>query len=284
MVRYLALLALLWAGPAAAEAELVGRLTLPAGAAFGGVSGIEVSPDGTGTWLVTDKGLLTEARLVRDGDRLSALEPLRTWPLLFHDGAPLEEFWVDGEGLAMPPEGPFYVAFERHTRVMEFPAPDAASFWLPRPPALEAMDGNGGPEALAIDADGVLYLIQEDAGGADTTPIWRFRSRDTGWDTAGTYRRDGAFFPSGADFGPDGHLYVVERAFSNFRFRVQVRRLDLATGTEQVVLRTRRGVEGNIEGIAVWQDSAGATRLVLVTDNNGLEAQRNEIVEYRLTD
>ncbi|KPP93078.1 MAG: hypothetical protein HLUCCA08_10795 [Rhodobacteraceae bacterium HLUCCA08] len=284
MRRLLTLLALTWAGPAWAEAELLGRLSLSGAPAFIGVSGLEVSADGTEAWLLTDKGLLSRAILSRDGDRLSGIELHDTHALLFHTGEPLQDFWTDSEGLAMPPEGPFFVSFERHARVMEYPAPDAASTWLPRPPEIAAMNGNGGPEALAIDAGGALYLLQEDAGGADTAPIWRFADRATGWQPVFDYRRDGAFYPSGADFGPDGRLYVLERAFINFRFAVQVRRLDLATGTDEVVLRTARGVEGNLEGLAVWRDAAGATRLLLVTDNNGLDRQRNEIVEYRLTE
>lgn len=283
MRRLIVLLALTWAGPALAEAEFLGRLTLSGASAFNGVSGLEVSPDGTEAWLLTDKGLLSRATLTREGDALAAIALQDTHALLFHTGAPLQDFWTDSEGLAMPPAGPFFVSFERHARVMEYPAPDAASTWLPRPPEIAAMNGNGGPEALAIDAGGALYLLQEDAGGAETAPIWRFADRETGWQPVHDYRRDGAFYPAGADFGPDGRLYVLERAFFNLRFVSQVRRIDLATGEDTVVLRTARGAEGNLEGIAVWQDAAGAIRLLLATDNNGLDRQRNEIVEYRLT-
>jgi hypothetical protein len=88
----------------------------------------------------------------------------------------------------------------------------------------------------------------------------------------------------GADFGPDGLFYILERTVSPLGFRSRVRRFDLNVQglDEQVLLSTLPSKHGNLEGISVWRDSAGQTRVTMVSDNNFLSVLRSEIVEYSL--
>jgi hypothetical protein len=81
----------------------------------------------------------------------------------------------------------------------------------------------------------------------------------------------------GADFGPDGLFYILERTVSPLGFRSRVQGLD-----DQVLLSTLPSKHGNLEGISVWRDSAGQTRVTMVSDNNFLSVLRSEIVEYSL--
>ncbi|WP_299349376.1 hypothetical protein [uncultured Shimia sp.] len=56
-------------------------------------------------------------------------------------------------------------------------------------------------------------------------------------------RLDG-FDPVGADFGPDGRLFILERGFNGVGFRSRVRRFDVTEGgaqNEVEVLRTGTG-------------------------------------------
>ena len=91
---------------------------------------------------------------------------------------------------------------------------------------------------------------------------------------------------AGADTGPDGRLYVLEREFAKWRgFATRVR--SFAYGAdgltdEQLVLQTPIGQHDNLEGLAVWQDDTGAIRLTMVSDDNFFVFQRTEFVEYRL--
>lgn len=154
---------------------------------------------------------------------------------------------------------------------------------LPRDPAFDLYEKNAGFEALAGAPDGTLYAIPERSGGS-TQPFPVHRFRDGAWDTARMVPRRGAFLPVGADIGPDGRLYLLERAFSPLGFRSRIRRFDPdePNGDIDTLLTTRLGLHDNLEGLAVWTAPSGATCVTMVSDDNFLPIQRSEIVEYVL--
>ncbi len=98
--------------------------------------------------------------------------------------------------------------------------------------------------------------------------------------------RRGSFLPTGADIGPDGLLYILERAFTALGFRSRIRRLDPAApgAGVQTLITTPMGLHDNLEGISVWRSNTGATCLTLVSDDNFLAIQTSELVEYALTE
>jgi hypothetical protein len=51
-----------------------------------------------------------------------------------------------------------------------------------------------------------------------------------------------------------------------------------------VLLETAPGAFGNLEGLSVWQDAAGALRLTLVADDNFLFFLGTEVVEFTVPD
>ncbi|MBL4813456.1 MAG: esterase-like activity of phytase family protein [Rhodobacteraceae bacterium] len=105
---------------------------------------------------------------------------------------------------------------------------------LPRPPRQAGLHPNATYEALAFAPDGTLYTLPEGSPSYMTGfPVFQY----TGgvWIQAFTLPPIDGFKPTGADFGPDGRLYILERAFSGLGFRTQVRRM-LPNGTEQEVL------------------------------------------------
>ena len=83
---------------------------------------------------------------------------------------------------------------------------------VPPHPDFRRLQANSGLEALAIDAEGVLYAIPERSGKLER-PFPVYRLRDGRWQTQGALRRDGAFLVADAIFGPDGRLYLLERDF-----------------------------------------------------------------------
>lgn len=254
--------------------------------AFGGFSGLELTENGKGFVALSDRGTLWRGTVTRDGaGQITALTT--QGPVVLHDsaGKPIAGQTGDSEGLALAADGSVFVSFEGLARVAHYPADGGPARKLPRPKAFAGFQTNSALEALAIAPDGTLYTLPERSGRLDLPfEIWRFRGG--AWSQPFTLPRDGGFLPVGADFGPDGRLYLLERDFwgiLGFLSRVRVFRIagDRLTGGE-VLLQTGAGRHDNLEGISVWRDGSGALRLTMISDDNFSLFQSTEIVEYRL--
>ena len=91
-----------------------------------------------------------------------------------------------------------------------------------------------------------------------------------------------------ADFGPDGKFYLLERDFGWLTgFATRIRRFTLGPNgfsDEVTLIETPFGELDNMEGISVWRDDAGRTRITLISDDNFFPLQRTMFVEYVLAE
>jgi hypothetical protein len=267
---------------------------------FGGFSAIEVSEDGSRFTAINDKGSLVQGALVRGAD--GRLVEVRSGPihrLKANGQEPLLAGRTDSEGMAVAPDGTVYVSFEGVPRVLRYADLMGPAENLPTPPEFADFPRNAALEALAMDARGVLYTFPEEMKGSKRIrlltgqpgnprggdfPVWRFDG--TRWTQPFDLPRAGGFLPVGADFGPDGRLYVLERSFHGIAgFASRVRSFSVgarALGDARLVLQSPSGLHGNLEGLSVWRDAGGEIRLTMVADSNFLAFQRTEIVEYHL--
>lgn len=245
------------------------RLDLMRSVHFGGVSGYERV--GTRQVFLTDRGTV----FIRDDAGLRGLR------LLGEDGLVLARGMRDSEGLALSVQG-FAISFEGRHRVALYDADGRLQRILPVPEAFGRLGGNAGLEALAVDGAGRLVAIPEQSGATNTPyPVFVFELG--AWRQAALPRR-GAFLPVGADFGPKGRLYLLERDFLSFGFRTRIRRFDwdgAGFSNEETLLQTGFGTHGNMEGIAVFEEGSD-TFIELVSDNNFLPVMRGELVRYRV--
>ncbi|WP_212522698.1 esterase-like activity of phytase family protein [Actibacterium sp. MT2.3-13A] len=286
ILALLALSTLTSATPPPGRAQLAGRLgwSMP-GEAFGGLSGLELTADGAHFTALSDRGSIVTGTLLREGGEIAGVAGLRLVPLKGTEGGALKRFQSDAEGLAIRPDGRIYVSFENFHRVWTYRDAASEAAWLPRHPDFKVMQGNASLEALAIAPDGTLYTLPERSGRKDWPfPVYRYRNGT--WTQPFFLPRRGDFLPVGADFGPDGRLYLLERDFRGlFGFRSRVRRFDVTArglSGEQTLLTTHAGQHDNLEGLSVWRDADGAIRLTMVSDDNFNRLQRTEFVEYRL--
>ncbi|GGL56060.1 esterase-like activity of phytase family protein [Wenxinia marina] len=273
----------LWAGVAVAgvlrQDSVVWTMDDPG---FGGFSAIHVFPGGERFVAVSDRAMIVEGQFLRDGNGdITAVESRHPAPLPDENGDPIEGVRADSEGVAVGPDGTIYLSFEGVARLRVEDAGDGLPRRLPRHPDFATLQSNSALEALAIGPDGALYTIPERSGRADR-PFPVYRLKDGAWDIPFELPRRGPFLVSGADIGPDGRLYVLERDFTGIGFRSRVRRFDLAGGSEETLLETGTGVHDNLEGISVWRQADGRLRMTLISDDNFRWFQVTEIAEYVL--
>ncbi len=254
---------------------------------LGGLSALELSSDGTQITLLSDRGTASSGTITRDAQgAITAVTLAAFTPLLGKTDAPLAEHRTDSEGLAMAPDGTSFVSFEGVARVLHYSDLSGLAENLPTPPAFEALQVNSALEALAIDDAGILYTIPERSGDEGRPfPIYRYQNGI--WDNQLSLPRALGFLPVGADFGPDGKLYILERQFhgiSGFSSRLTRYVVTDIVGAPQVLLESPIGFHDNLEGVAIWRDSAGHLRATMVADDNFLPFLSSGLVEYSLPD
>lgn len=249
---------------------------------FGGFSAIEVSDDGQSFVVLSDRGAILQGQFQREDGKINGITAGPLERLTNGTGGPLDRARTDSEGLAIGAGGEVFISFEGVARVRTETGPTGGPAALPVHPDFPSLQNNSALEALAIGPDGALYTIPERSGRLDRPfPVYRFRNGQ--WDIPFVIPRTDSYLVAGADVGPDGRLYILERSFNGLAFGSRVRRFGLDGSGGERVIETRAGTRDNLEGIAVWRDEAGLI-VTMISDNNFNWFQRTEIVEYRLPD
>ena len=258
----------LWVGSNTNDSDIA---IASADARVAGLSGLVVSPDGAGFTALGDRGVLVRGTLTRkDGVLVSAradsVEVLRDVM-----GEPIERGENDAEGLALTAKGDVVISFEgKVPRISRFDA-KTREHVLSRFPEPGRMRGdNASLEALALDDRGrPVTLMEQPLQYRDRTEIYRLQ--DGKWTVIGYLMLSDGFLPVGAEFAPDGSLYVLERRFNFGGLRSRLRRVVLGDPvlSGQVVWAPEKSY-GNLEGLSLWTDGDGSLRAVMVADNNQL--------------
>lgn len=244
-----------------------------------------MDPDGTAFWAVSDRGRLIRASVLRaQSGRILSIREERILPLQSPRGGFLSRFFDDSEGLTRVDNG-FFVSFEGEHRIAYLENPEARTRPRPRDPRFERFGVNSGLEALATDANGRILAIPERSGGSKRPfPVFRWDGID--WEIPYRIPREGDFLPTGADLGPDGKLYLLERSFSFLGgFRIRIRRFVLGDQEllePEVLLIGGSNAYDNAEGISLWRAPGGEIRLSIISDNNFQPLQRTILSEFRV--
>lgn len=251
--------------------------------AFGGFSSIHIYPDGRHFLSTSDQGHFLTGEIIRDGRKIIKIKSMQLIPIRDTKGKLLRKYNVDAEGIAVGADGRVYVSFEAFHRVRSYQTLYSKATSLPHHPDFKNLQNNSSLEALAIDSKGRLYTIPERSGDLNRPfPVYRYSGKK--WDRKFSIPRLNDHLVVGADFGPDGRFYLLERHYAPLQgFSTRVRRFNLTNkGFDQgeTLLKTRVGQHDNLEGISVWQDDQGNMRVTLIADDNFRWFQRTEIVEY----
>ncbi|MFQ5958466.1 MAG: esterase-like activity of phytase family protein [Alphaproteobacteria bacterium] len=276
--------------------EYLGGLALSAeDSRFGGLSGLDVSADGTRMTAVTDRGHWVTARLVYDdGGRLTGVADGAIDPIRDETGRPVARPWNDAEEIARLADGTLLVSFEHRHRIWAYrdfgALVSARAQALHVPGALAAAPFNGGLEALTALADGRLLAVTEkhfkgkgavnawllSAGGSREQPL--------------SYAVDSDFRPTSLATLPDGDVLALERRFTAVAgAAARLRRIDkeaiapgaTLAGREIARLAPPLTVD-NFEGLALRRDAGGAVQLYMISDDNFRPHQRTLLMHFRL--
>ena len=250
---------------------------------FGGFSALELSADGRQFYALSDRAVLYTGTVSRsDSGAVSVVKITEKNPLRAADGGKMPRYSDDAEGLALAADGTLFASFEAMHRAARLSPENGRVHDLKGHPDFKGFQNNSSLEALAVDAAGRLYTLPERSGAQDRPfPVYR-RLVDGEWETFGSVSREGEFLPVGADFGPDGQFYLLERWFTGLGFASRVRRFDVGSdGFENGVelFRSFNASHDNLEGLAVWEDEAGV-HLTMISDDNFRFFQRTEFVDY----
>jgi len=261
---------------------------------FGGISGLQVSADGTRLLAITDKGKWLGAHLIYEKDRLAGLDQVELLALRGEDGRVISgKKWTDSESLTLEQpgnlSGPAYVSFEGRHRILYYPAGlSGKPSPVQMPSGLAQAPSNKGIEAFGRRADGSFIALAEEYLDRD--------GNHTGWlvgkDRAHNIylRREGEFDPTDLEFLPDGDLLVLERRYSLLGGPgMQIRRIRADTikpdalldGEVLINLTARYGID-NFEGLAARVNAAGETIIYVVSDNNFNPLQKNLLLMFKL--
>lgn len=257
--------------------------THPGDARFGGFSGLELDASGTNLIALSDHPALFYATVQRDANHDIVDVTVDNWARLTSDyGNYIDMLNGDTEGLALTRRNGLFLSLEgTHTLNYIFPNSHVVN-WIDIAPELTTLPWNRGVEAVAIDDVGRPILFREGFEPSGEAKVFRFEGNS--WTAPYTLQKRGNFVPVGADIGPDGRLYLLERGFVPLiGFKTQIRSFSIThddLGDEQLLFRSHLRQFDNLEGLAAWQDPAGNIRLTTISDDNFKWFQKTQIVEF----
>lgn len=262
--------------------------------AFGGWSGLHVSPDGRSLTAVSDQGSWLSATIDHDSDgNLAGLSGARLGPMLGLDGKPVPgRSWADAEGLARLPEGSWLVSYERHHRLWRYATLEDSAVAVEGPADIARQSASAGIKSLTATAGGQVVAISQGLSQQpDTVVGW------IGLPEGGRYRWQKFSYAVSADFRPtgiaalpDGSFIVLEYAFDavhGARSRLvqvaadQLKPDAVVRGTELVIIARPYNVE-KYEAISVTRGRRGETLIWLLSDDDVNPLQRNLLLQLEL--
>ncbi|MEO5806550.1 esterase-like activity of phytase family protein [Devosia sp.] len=268
---------------------------------FGGLSGIAFTGADQHVAFVSDRGNFISGQLIYDdAARLLGFIGATIEPIQNSKGAPLpRQYSRDAEAIAVATHAGKPVAvrvgFEHLTRVADFALtndiPGGAAREVTIPDFLSNTRTNESLEAVCVAPDtspiaGSTLLLTEGVIDGDGQHVaWLLGQNDKG---ALSYHSDSDTNPSDCAFLPNGDLLVLERGISFLSFTMTLRRVkaaDVRPGnlmTGEVLLQASGGDIDNMEQVGVHTAPNGETRIVLGSDNNFNDWERNLLLEFTL--
>jgi hypothetical protein len=271
------------------------QLEAPGQARFGGLSGLQVLPDGA-FYAHSDDGGWFAGRLTFDpAGRLLGVSDTRMAAMRDEAGKPFaSKRDGDAEDLARLPDGRFAVSFEQRHRVLIYDlagkGPDAPASVGPVLAASEQMNPNEGLEGLAALADGTLVGMAEFPPRGERAPVWIIPANAVGPQApVATTRVTQGYGVVALATLPNGDLLKMERFFLPLiGVRINLRHVPAsslkatppqAEGRLIAQLETPLTLD-NFEGLAAVPGNDGAVRIYMISDDNFSDSQKTILLAF----
>jgi hypothetical protein len=267
---------------------------------FGGVSAIDVEPDGSHFLAITDNGSWLRGRIVYQDGKPAGIADAAMAPILGEDDKPLaSRGWFDVEALTEL-GGMFYIGIERVEKIVRFDYRRDGLLARGEPIAVPAefstFTFNKSLECLTSGPDnshlaGSLIVITErslDSAGNNRSFI--LKPGDGKHAARFSVKRSDDFDVTDCTILPPDDLLLLERRYSPARgVAMRIRRIPLVEIKPGALVDGKPLIEAdlafqidNMEGIAVHRDAVGETVITLVSDDNFSVLQRNLLLQFTL--
>ncbi|HEY0223385.1 MAG TPA: esterase-like activity of phytase family protein, partial [Pseudolabrys sp.] len=266
---------------------------------FGGISALNIEPDGARILAITDNGSWLRGRIVYRDDRPAGIADAEMAPILGPDGKPLAATgWFDVESLTEL-DGMHYIGIERVEQIVRFNFRRdgllARGEAIPVPPDFKTFTFNkslecvmGGPRDSNLA--GKLVVITErslDAAGNHRAFLLKGDQVERF-----SVKRSDDFDVTDCTVLPPSDMLLLERRYTPARGpAMRIRRIPLASLKPGAPVDGKILIEAdinyqidNMEGIAVHRNAGGETIVTLVSDDNFSFVQRNLLLQFKLVD
>lgn len=268
---------------------------------FGGMSGLAPVGPNQHVVFVSDRGQFVSGQLAYDdkarligliGVTIEAMQNSKGQPLprqYARDAESVETVFRDGVAVAVR------VSFEHLTRVADYAlsngVPTGPAREVPLPDWLTQLRTNESLESVCIAPPaspiaGSTVLITENALDSEGHHRgWMLGQSDKG---PLSYIGSSGLVPTDCAFLPNGDMLVLERGLSFLSFSMTLRRVkaaDVVPGAVmqgELLLSAGGGQVDNMESLAVHTAPDGETRILIGSDNNFMDWQRNLLLEFAL--
>ncbi len=263
---------------------------------FGGFSGLSIG--GRRLTAVSDQGHWLTAELELDPrGTVTGLRAARMGSLCDDDAVPVAGERRDAEEVQYLPGHGYVVSFERHHRLVLYPASGNGAHALagvprpfPFPPAIVPTRRNKGMEAVVLLADGRLLTFAEDLRTIDDDIIgWIGHPQTRDWRHLILPAFED-YLPTGATLLPGGDLLLLVRSYrEETGNRIRILLLESSSLVPDARLQPIElarieppATVDNMEAVATGTGPGGETFIYLLSDNNYNDGQRTLLMQLEL--
>jgi hypothetical protein len=265
--------------------------------AFGGISGLNIEPDGSHFLSVTDNGSWLRGRVVYTEGVPTGIADAEMAPILGADGKPLAaRGWYDAESLTQM-DGMAYIGLERVEQIVRFDYRRDGFLARGEPIAVprdfktfaynKSLECLLGPPKDSSLAGNLIVITERSLDSAGNHRAFLLKGNEV---ARFSVKRSDDFDVTDCTMLDGADMLLLERRYSPARgVAMRIRRIPLSLIKPGALVDGKILIDvdlayqiDNMEGIAVHRTAQNEAIITLVSDDNFSFIQRNLLLQFRL--